>query len=177
MRKSTGRLARLIASTAIVAALGMAGASTASAATWSHTGQAKLTGNLTLTKGTSTITCTNYEVSAPMGPTIFYEPYYPGAFVGDTCDNGLKLMFSLWAAPTQRGGQYYFDNRHLQGLTTPPSPWGGNYLFAGFEVPFYNPVGPLPAKIVFSNTHIGSAITVTGTLRMTTSTGGLITMS
>lgn len=168
--------------TAVVVGCGLLslGAVSASAYTWSPTGPVTEKGSLTLRlNGGSPVVCSNVELNGSAGGQGFWVSPYSWArqwpCAGGT-SFGITLMLQAVSGGPP-GGPYPLAVTNHVGM----SPFGG-YEGTTFVLPFTNGSGGNPSKVTFANTLIGrvgggSQLTATGTLNVTTPTGGLVTIN
>jgi hypothetical protein len=176
----------LVTLAAVIGSLLAVGAAPAFASPhWSDTTHgAKAAGSLTVTKGALNATCT-----APTTGQI-------GSFYGgeDLVIKSTNSLFEVFAFNCGAGKKLELM---FQALTTSTStirfgeslpefafydPWGQMVQEAAENVKFVNGSGSTPSKIVFEKTTVGahlyegSSVQVSGSLNITTSTGGLLTI-
>jgi hypothetical protein len=172
---SRRRVATAVAAAAL--ALTGAGAGGAQAAQFSPAGASIVqTGNITLTHGTgpdNTYSCPNWKFT---GSSVF-----SGSDQVQQCtrvSTGYAGTFTSWP----------WETPMISGSSTSvrfQSPWGRTWLtmagyynqtMAFYDVPFVNGSGSTPSRLIYNNVNIGSGFTMTGTLEVKTSTGGLVTI-
>jgi hypothetical protein len=180
IRRSLGALV------AVAAAILALGASSAMAAVhWSDTAHGvKVAGSLTATKGGVNKTCTpiaSSQKSEFLG-SIAYIHSGISAYLRFDCGSSTHLDVWFTVSPTST------TSVQVGEYTGVPqdSPWG-SYKQAWvtgqpMTADFANGSGATPSKMTFSKDELGfmvdesGAITLTGSLNVTTSTGGLLTL-
>jgi hypothetical protein len=181
---------KLLVSMALAtAALGVTAASAAAEleeAAWSTTSQGiALSGTVTLKKGgesatTCTFTTSNFNGSILGSTFLFQNGLYP-LDVG--CAGSKTFQWHLSGNPYWENG-YYLELWGSSGTWAFLSPYGEYYPYAELGlVPFTNASGGTPSKITFNEAEIGQVkaygqtLTMTGSLNVTTGSGGVLTLS
>ena len=177
--KITRRVATAVAAVAMLALA--ASPAHAAQANWSTTASGlKFSGTLTVKKnGGSAKTCT--------GTTGYGAAYAAGGFYATNamfyrlaCAGGGFLDVNAVGYADHSAGAFSLMFDYSSGAT---SPWSGGVWYQDpFQVPFTNATGGNPSKITFNDTPIGVTsslenVTATGTLNVTTSTGGTLTLN
>jgi hypothetical protein len=153
---------------------------------WSDTTKGiKLTGSLTVSEeGRTSKTCSapSSQASFMEGTFVFIEGPVPSEDLRLSCSGGgtLELVFYANAISTTRVD--IIDN----GIYPLTQPWAGFYSQFSEERnavgDFKNGSGSISSTLTFSNDEIGFdlsstlPIKITGTFKVTTSTGGLLTL-
>jgi hypothetical protein len=178
-KRSRRAAAAVVGVAAVVMSLG---AATAMAEVhWSSTTQGmKVSGSLTVYKnGTEPKTCTLSSSSgSQLGPEAFFYAYNT-TYLNFSCGTSMELNF-MGEGVSESPGQYKLTLEATENLK---SPWGGTWSQAAFgsvEPTFVNGSGSTSSKAVFSNTYLGHSnlaeLTATGSLKVTTNSGGLLTL-
>ena len=172
---------KMFSLTVAACALLAVGAGSASAApvaaNWSPAGPVKLQGSLTLKlNGGTPVVCPNVSINAPAsGSSIWLfngSPYF-------ACDGGTQLKFgtTAWFGWSEAGS--LFVESIVQGGSTPFGAlwWEGTSM----KLDYTNASGKKPSQISYVDDQIGTLgggqkVTATGTLAVTTSTGGVVTL-
>jgi hypothetical protein len=161
---------------------------------YSNTGSgAKVSGSLTVYKGGSNaVTCTAPSAQFSSFPDEATLRLY--SFVSHeirfSCPNGKALgldLETIVAAATDSVEIWSWNPYAKAPWSDSSSYWNGFSPEPPYEVPavvgFVNGSGSTPSKLVFDKTHIGtsydkleSEVTASGTLNLTTSSGGLLTI-
>lgn len=143
-------------------------------------------GSLTLENEGSATDCTtglNYGFASG---GQFVVSYYTGLKLYLWCEGGGKLEWLPIGYPAYDSGyKLGFEDLFSVSHESPFGDFGGNWWLdpVWVEVPFVNGSESEPSTIVFDDTVIGhldadeSPITATGTLEVTTNSGGLLTLT
>jgi len=161
---------------AVVAALLAVNVASASAEVhWSNETQGiKASGTLTLySNGIEPKTCTANSTSYEFGPGwAWFREYLPLNCTGA----GPLQMFFLATTPSTSSVELLSSSAQYQ------SPFGA-YVGETMVVPFTNGSGTTASKITFNKTKLGvvvssccKTLTLSGSLKVTTSSGGLLTL-
>ncbi len=161
------------------------GSSFASAATWSDTAHGiKISGKLTVLKnGGSGKSCTIAESQSGifLGSSGYWARGTGLSYLTASCEGGGTFTFG--AQGTAKGTPGAFKLTLGANVTVQQSPFGNWEQNTGTEVPFTNATESTPSRITFSNTKLGvlafpfEPISVSGTLNVTTLSGGVLTLS
>jgi hypothetical protein len=162
------------------------GSSLASAATWSDTAHGiKISGKLTVFKnGGSGKTCTIGESQAGifLGSSGYWAKSSTLSVLTASCEGGGTFTFG--AQGTAKGTPGAFQLTLGANVTVQQSPFGNWEQNTGVTVPFTNATESTPSRITFSKTKLGilgalpfEPISVSGTLNVTTLSGGVLTLS
>lgn len=189
------KLNLLIALATAITALCAVGASSALAAThWSDTTHGmKIAGTNSLTvyaNGGNAKTCSiNASLDGKQPSTLSGASFSVHSELDNTlyllCTGSTTLSLEFVGEAEAAGGGYQLVFKR-SGPWALWAPWGGaNSFWQGAEKEligkFVNGSGTTPSKLVFSSTEIGydralERVTATGSLNVTTSTGGLLTL-
>lgn len=171
----------LVALAVVVGSLMAVGAASASAAVhWSDsTHGIKVSGSLTVSAlGHTSKTCTAAEKQTSLMGSNYAVIKSSGEELRFACAGGGSLGMLFYAAPTSTTSVQVGFPYELA-----LSPWGGTYreyAFGPAVADFSNGSGATASTLAFSNDEIGregtTALLLTGTLNVTTSTGGLLTL-
>ncbi|HEY0701108.1 MAG TPA: hypothetical protein VGD43_25260 [Micromonospora sp.] len=159
-----------------VVALSLAVAGSASAATFSANGPTKLAGSLTWQQGGTSARVCGWNSNG----TIFGLGIWSGLVTGTCAGGGSVQAQSILLPVTRPDGSVAVQ---FNGGGMPVSPYGQPWNRVNAVVPFVNGNASTPSKIVLDNTYVGYIegdgrdLTVTGTIDVTTSTGGLVTIN
>jgi hypothetical protein len=170
---------RAVLACAVVIGVLAVGAGSAHAATanWNPGGSIVESGSLELRlNGGSPKTCTFNVSGTASGPLAM-----SALPVWAPCGPGSAIQISFFQGGVLSGGQYYVQLIRSNSPTA--GPWGSGWSQLGYVmVPFTNGSAGTSSKLTFSNTVLGSnaspsgTITATGTLNVTTGSGGLMTL-
>lgn len=188
MRLSLTRVRALAPVAVVLSSLAVA-VPTASAApaAWSPLGAVEEAGTVTLKlDGGSPVTCSNITLSG----TAFAGGMWTNAFGGLstyalTCDNGRAFWFrTLQNAQLVNGSYQVAGQGPSNAYEWAPFSATSHYAPVNYTAPFTNGNATTPSTITFSDTVIGTLstdpskpVTISGTLNVTTATGGLVTLN
>lgn len=161
------------------------GSSLASAATFSDTAHGiKFSGKLTVLKnGGSGKTCTIGESQGgSVGSSSYWARMSNWVSLIASCEGGGTFTFGAMGAATGSPGAFQLNL--LTNAETQQSTFGPWEQSTSATVPFTNATESTPSQITFSNTKLGvliasphEPISVSGTLNVTTLSGGVLTLS
>ena len=167
--------------------LAVSASSAAAAVHWSDpTHGMKVSGSLTVYRnGGEAKTCTTQPIGESfLEGSFFYASTLGLGYVRLNCPSSTLLGISFFGEGVAAAGGGY---ELVFGSPEPmPSPWLGPYSFIYGEggapkAKFTNGNATTPSKVTFSSTYLGvlkdlTKVTATGSLNVTTSTGGLLTL-
>lgn len=166
-------LRKLALSLAVVGVLSAFGAGAASAFTWTSWNPGwpvKETGSLTFERANGTQVACSFDVTLT---TLYGE-------ARGTCANGASLQMLSYQMPGTEAGAYVV--RYFRQMVPLYGPWGAMTQDPNL-IPFVPGNALTPSTMVFNNTPIarldatGETIKATGTITVTTPTGGLVTIN
>ena len=176
MSSSSKSLRAVLASAVVAGALLSVGAGSAfgAYANWTPAGNVKEIGTLTLKlNGGSPVTCSFNGTGGTIVPVMIAQQ------TSQPCSNGGTLSGRFHQIGQNNGGAYSVDMRSGGGGFVGPH---GPFWAASVILPFNNGNVSTPSTIVLNDAIIGADVdggwvTATGTLTVTTPTGGLVTLN
>lgn len=173
----------LVAALAVVAGAVTASPAFATGVKWSSTGEFAVKGTLTLKKNAaSAVTCNlsafglNSNVENQARLTTLGFPW-----AETKCSNG-EWFYWMVNGSVEPAGSAFSLEFFESGALGASAPWSERTWAGAVSVPFTNGSGATASHVDFSETQIGltnkgEKVTATGSLKITTRAGGLLTVS
>jgi hypothetical protein len=160
-----------------------AGTAFAAEATWSPAGSMAWTNSsFTLSYNGSSTTCTEYAPSwtgVAVGSEYELTNHFPATSQA-TCTGGKLFEIVAFGVATKEGGVFHISLGASGGMANLPSPFGTYTQDLEAVGKFVNGSGGTASTVTFENQPIGERfakpLKITGTFKVTTGSGGLMTL-